>query len=184
MSYSPLTAEELRPVVSQIHRRCIVEKPGGVRGTISATHVWRIFSPKMPDYRPTYGLARAIAAALTELLGRPVTAADLFEYLSSIGKPLSRKPSAKRLVGFRPGDLATAGSAALLETFRSVACRGSAPVDQIIGDAPGWMTPETVLDAISELEIDGYLLATGEPNTPEYGFKIKEKEDQNGHNHG
>ena len=87
MSYSPLTAEELRPVLSQIHRRCIVEKPGGVRGTISATHVWRIFSPKMPDYRPTYGLARAIAAALTELLGRPVTAANLFEYLERIGKP-------------------------------------------------------------------------------------------------
>ena len=50
--------------------------------------------------------------------------------------------------------------------------------------APGWMTPETVLDAISELEIDGYLLATGEPNSPEYGFKIKEKEDANGHHNG
>ena len=183
MSNTPLTAEELRPVVSQIHRRCMVEKPGGVRGTVSSSHIWRIFSPEMPGHRPTYGLARAIAAALTELLGRPVTAADLFEYLQSIGKPMSRKPGAKRLVGFRPGDLATVGPAALLETLRTVARLGAAGVDQIIGDAPGWMTPETVLDAISELEMDGYLLATGEPNSPEYGFKIKEK-DTNGHHNG
>ena len=174
MGNIPLTAEELRPVVSQIHRRCVVEKPGGALGTISASHIWRIFNREMPGHRPTYGLARAIAATLTELLGRPVTAADLFEFLSSIGKPMSRKPSAMRLVGFRPGDLATIGPAALLETLRTVACLGAAGVDRIIADAPGWMTPEAVLDAISELQLDGYLVATGEPNSPEYGFKIGE----------
>ena len=181
MSNTPLTAEELRPVVSQIHRRCIVEKPGGVRGTVSSSHIWRIFSPEMPGHRPTYGLAGAIAAALTELLERPVTAGDLFEYLERIGKPMSRKPGAKKRVSFWPGDLASAGPAALLETLRTVACLGAGGVEHVIGDAPGWMTPETVLDAISELEIDGYLVATGEPNSPEYGFKIKEKEDANGH---
>ena len=82
-----LTREDLHHKNRQIQRRCATTKANGTEGLVSSAHISRIFNSDHPN-TPSPGLARKIAAALSEILNREVTMGDLYDYLESIGKSL------------------------------------------------------------------------------------------------
>ena len=83
-----LTCEEMRGKNHQIQRRCIMDRPDGSKVAVSPAHISRIFNPAHSN-TPGPGLARKIAAAITEILGRTITMDDVYEYLEvELGKSL------------------------------------------------------------------------------------------------
>ena len=77
-----LTRDDMHNRNHQIQQRCATTKANGTTGLVSTAHISRIFNSDHPN-TPGPGLARKIAAALTEILEREVTMDDVYDYLES-----------------------------------------------------------------------------------------------------
>ena len=83
-----ITRAEMTGKNYQIAKRCITQKPNGTESPVSIPHISRIFNPDHP-HTPSPGLARKMAAALTDILERPITTDDVYDYLEQeLGKDL------------------------------------------------------------------------------------------------
>ena len=85
----PLTREEMYGKNGQIQRLCYTTKPDGAVGMVNRTYINHIFNPNKTKV-PGLSLARKIADALTEILGREVIMDDVYDYLVNVlGKDIN-----------------------------------------------------------------------------------------------